>query len=76
MSKYLLIVLVIVLAATTVASAQKLPPSFSYTIYVRGQPAGKSATTVKETADSYILESHTIVEFGEFELELKTRTEA
>jgi hypothetical protein len=76
MSKYLLIVLIIVLATTTVASAQKLPPSFSYTIYVRGEPAGKSATTVKETADAYIFDSHTTVKYGEFALDLKTRTEA
>jgi hypothetical protein len=76
MSKYLLIVLVIAIAATNVAAAQKLPPSFSYTIYVRGEPAGKSASTVTETADAYIFESHTMVSHGEFALELKTRTEA
>jgi hypothetical protein len=67
--------LVASLALATSAWAGDLPPEFTYIFYVQGKDAGKSTTKVSETADSYILETHTVVKTDAFELDLNTRTE-
>lgn len=76
MKNYLLVFLGVLLAVPAATSGQVLPPSFSYTIYQRGEQVGKSVTTVKDSAGLYILESHVSVAFSDYDLELKTRSEA
>jgi hypothetical protein len=67
--------LVASLALATTAWAGDLPSEFTYIFYVEGKEAGKSTTKVSEMADTYILETHTVVKTGAFDLDLSTRTE-
>jgi hypothetical protein len=76
MKNTLIVAAVILACLATAPFAQPLPSKFSYTLYVRGEPLGKSETVVTETADAYILESHTVAKSVDFSLDLTTRTVA
>jgi hypothetical protein len=76
MKRVLPISLVILAAAATAGlSEAKLPPKFDYIIYVKGKYAGKCSTTVSETAETYVFESHTTVMSGEQNMDLESTTE-
>jgi len=75
MKKALLVFVAALAATATVSSAGKLPPEFSYIIYVEGKDAGRSTTKVTETDNSFIFESETVVKTETFSLDLSTKTE-
>lgn len=70
----LLIAAALLSLASTGASAGKLPPEFSYTIYVEGQEVGRSVTKVTEETGVYVFNTSTDITFNEFKLSLDTRT--
>ena len=75
MKRDVLISVAILSAASAELLAGKLPPEFTYIIYVKGKDAGKSTTKVIKTADTYIFESRTEVATDQLSLNLNTRTE-
>jgi len=76
MKNTLIVAMTMLAVVVNGVSAQKLPPKFSYTLYVRGERVGTCETVVTEADDAYILESRTSVNSPDFTLELTTRTEA
>jgi len=74
MKKVLLIFVAALAAMASVSAAGKLPPEFSYIIYVEGKDAGRSTTKVTETDNSFIFESQTVVKTQNFSLDLGTKT--
>lgn len=53
-----------------------IPREFSYTYLIEGQIVGKSATKTTETADRWIFDTRSEIGFGEYKLDLVSRTEA
>ena len=76
MKPHFAIVLAALVAVPVAAQSGLLPPESGYTIYIHGQPAGKSTLRVTETGDGLVMESTSSVHWDQFKLELKTRTVA
>jgi len=64
------------LFAVDVVSAAKLPEDLSYTIYVKGSPAGKAEIKVSYEGDTITFESTTSVDYGAFKMNARCRTAA
>jgi hypothetical protein len=67
-------VFVLLAFAAAAASASELPSEFTYIIYVEGQQIGISKSKVTETADAFVIESHTEITSDPLMLEIDSRT--
>ncbi len=76
MRQHIAIVLVALVAIPVAAQSGLLPLESGYTIYIHGQPAGKSTLRVTETEDDLVMESASLVHYDQFKLDLKTLTVA
>jgi len=76
--RYTLFLAAALVAAGAVADATtpRLPESFSYTIYINGERAGRSESHVTYAEDAISIESKTWVELGQGTLEVTCHTEA
>ncbi|MDH3197489.1 MAG: hypothetical protein OEO21_04535 [Candidatus Krumholzibacteria bacterium] len=73
---FLLAAAIVVLGAVADAGTPRLPESFSYTIFINGQRAGRSEARVTHTEDAISIESKSWVELGQGTIEISCWTEA
>ncbi len=65
--------ILVVVAAT--ARPATFPPEVTYRIYVSGELAGKNVIKITEKGDALVFEGHTTMDWDEFQLDLRCRTE-
>jgi len=75
MKSVLLSALIILALSANIAPSAELPSEFSYIIYVKGEPVGRSDSKVTVSDDAIVFESHTEIATAEFKLVIDSRTE-